>query len=93
MSETDKDQEPLPEQFDNFDGVADFWDTHDVTAYADQLTPVEFEVAPQPTREYVITLSDSLNKRVREMEKREGIKLGTLVNLWVQEKLQERSAG
>ena len=88
-----KDREPLPEQFDHFDAMADFWDTHDVTTYADQLTPVEFEVAPRPTREYVITLSDSLNKRVREIEKREGIKLGTLVNLWVQEKLQEQLAG
>ena len=93
MPETAKAREPLPEQFEDFEALADFWDTHDVTEYADQLTPAEFEVAARPTREYVITLSDSLNKRVREIEKREGARLGTLVNLWVQEKLQERPAG
>ena len=90
MAEKDKiNRDPLPDEFESFAELADFWDTHDLTDYADYLTPVSVEVTPHPTHEYKITLSDSLNKTIREAQKREGVSIGTLINLWVQEKLQQ----
>lgn len=46
-------RDPLPEQFETFEALADFWDTHDVTEYAEFLAPVEFEVMAQPTHEFI----------------------------------------
>ena len=89
MAETNEAHDPLPEQFETFEALADFWDTHAVTEYAEFLTPVEFEVTAKPTHEYVITLSDSLNALLSKVEKREGVPMKTLINLWVQEKLQQ----
>ncbi len=43
--------DPLPETFDTFDEMADFWDTHDVTDYAEYLTPVEMSIAEHPVTE------------------------------------------
>lgn len=90
--EVEKNREPLPEEFETLEELAEFWDTHDVTDYADYLTSVECEIAPHPTHEYVITLSDTLDALMREVQKREGVSINTLINLWVQEKLQEYRA-
>jgi len=90
MVEKDKNhQPPLPEEFETLEELAEFWDTHDLTDYAESLAPVHLKVVAEPTHEYVITLSDSLNAKMREAEKREGVPVGTLVNLWVQERLQK----
>lgn len=93
MDEKDKaEHDVLPDEFETFEELSTFWDTHDVTDYADYLTPVSVELSPQPTHEYKIILSDSLNKSIRELQKREGVSVGTLVNLWVQERLQQYQA-
>jgi hypothetical protein len=84
--------ETLPEEFETLEELAEFWDTHDVTDYADYLTPVECEVVAHPTHEYVITLSDTLDALMREVQNREGVSINTLINLWVQEKLQQYQA-
>jgi hypothetical protein len=84
-----KNRTDLPETFDSIEEMADFWDTHDLTDYAEFLTPVEATVANHPTHDYVISLSDSLNTLLHQTVQQEGVSLNTLVNLWVQEKLQQ----
>jgi len=79
----------LPETFDTFEEMAEFWDAHDVTNYEEFLTPVEVNVSLHPEHEYVITLSDALNSTLRKVQQQERVPLNTLVNLWVQEKLQQ----
>jgi hypothetical protein len=83
--------EDLPETFDTLEEIAEFWETHDLTDYESYLTPVEATVAVHPTHEYVISLSDSLNTLLQQRVQQEGVSLNTLVNLWVQEKLQQYS--
>ena len=72
--------------------MADFWDTHDVTDYAEYLTPVEMTIAEYPRSEYVISLSDAEDDLLQEAIQREGIPLTELINGWVQEKLQAYAA-
>ena len=79
----------LPATFETLDEMAEFWDTHDVTDFAEFLTPVDATVTMSPRHEYVITLSDSLDSLLQKVQKSEGVSLNTLVNLWVQEKLQQ----
>lgn len=93
MAENDKKTfDPIPEEFETFEELSEFWDAHDLADYEDYLTPMSFEVASQPTYEYVIVLSDSLNKIMHEAQKQERVSVGTLINLWIQEKLQTYQA-
>ncbi len=89
MAENKPLRDPLPEIFNTFEEMADFWDTHDITDYEEYLTPVEADISTRPGHEYVITLSDTLNLTLRQVQEQEKVPLNTLVNLWVQEKLQQ----
>lgn len=89
MVENKQNKEPLPETFDTFEEIAEFWDTHDLTDYEEYLTPVEATVSSRPKHHYVITLSDTLDTLLREVQQKEGVSLNTLINLWVQEKLHQ----
>jgi hypothetical protein len=68
--------------------MGEFWDTHDLTDYHDQTYEVEFEVDLQSERTY-FPLEKSLFAKVRALAKQRGVTPETLLNLWVQEKLQE----
>ena len=89
MAENKGTKDPLPETFDTLTEMADFWDTHDITDYEEYLTPIEVDIATHPRREYVIILSDTLDATLRKIQHKEGVSLNTLINLWVQEKLQQ----
>lgn len=84
----DKKRDPLPASFDTFEEMAEFWDAHDITDYEEYLTTVEASVVEHPEHEYVIILSDTLNATLRQVQQREGVPINTLINLWVQERLQ-----
>ncbi len=81
--------EPIPDHFDGFDELANFWDTHDLTDYENHVKEVNYKVAVTPTRHFVLTLSDELTKELRKAVQREGVSMQTLINLWVQERLQQ----
>jgi hypothetical protein len=89
MQKNDSSKPTLPATFETLEEMADFWDAHDVTDFEEFLTPVDATVDLSPRHEYVITLSDSLDSLLRKAQKAEGVSLNTLVNLWVQEKLQQ----
>ncbi len=82
-------QDPLPDEFETLEALSEFWDTHDVTDYEEYLSPVKCQVVTHPTHEYVITLSNTLNTLMNQVQQREGVDIGTLINLWVQERLQQ----
>jgi hypothetical protein len=89
MAENKMAKDPLPETFDTLEEMAEFWDTHDLTDYEEYLTPVEVTISAHPKHHYVVTLSDTLETLLRQVQQAEGVSLNTLVNLWVQEKLQQ----
>lgn len=63
-----------------------------MTNYEEQLQEVEAEVAVKPVRRFVLALSDELAQAKRKAVRAEGVSMQTLVNLWVQERLQKYSA-
>jgi hypothetical protein len=89
MAESKSTRDSLPETFETYEEIAEFWDTHDVTDYEEYLTPVEVNLVAHPKHEYVITLSNTLDATLRKIQRKEGVSLNTLINLWVQEKLQQ----
>ena len=68
--------------------IGDFWDKHDFTEFDDPNAPdVEFNVT------VAIPIEPDLLSDIEELAHRRGIKVETLVNLWLKEKLVETKAG
>ena len=66
--------------------IGDFWDTHDLAEYWDQTERVDFEVDIQSEVTYY-ALDKELSQMLSEVAEERGVSAGTLLNLWVQEKL------
>jgi predicted HicB family RNase H-like nuclease len=69
--------------------IGEFWDKHDLTDYWDETTSAEFEVDIQSEVTYY-AVDNELSEKIRENAQRRGISPDTLLNLWLQEKLQEQ---
>jgi len=69
--------------------IGEFWDTHDLADFWDRTKPTKFEVDIQSEVTYY-ALDSKLSKKVRSIAKKRGVSPDTLLNLWVQEKLQKQ---
>ncbi len=67
--------------------IGAFWDEHDATQVGDQ-TDMEFEVNIQSQRRYY-PIDSHLSSKIKQVAKDRGISEETLLNLWVQEKLNQ----
>ena len=74
----------------SYEEIGKFWDQHDLTDYWDQTEPVEFEV-DLLTEERYYALDKQLAQELAKVAQERGVSAGTLLNLWVQEKLLERT--
>ena len=70
--------------------IGDFWDAHDLSEFWDQTKKVEFEVDIKSEITYY-SLDQKLSEQVQSIAQRRGVSADTLINLWVQEKLQEQN--
>jgi len=69
--------------------TGEFWDTHDLADYWDQTKPADFEVDIQSEMTYY-AVDHELSTKIQAIAKRRGISADTLLNLWLQEKIQEQ---
>ncbi len=76
-------------QADSYTAIGEFWDSHDLTQFWDQTGPAEFEVDIRSEVTYY-AIESTLSAKINEVASRRGVSAGTLVNLWVQEKLYEQ---
>lgn len=70
--------------------ISEFWDTHDLGEFWDKSESVEFGVDLVSEITYY-ELDRQLSDRVQTIAHQRGISADTLINLWVQEKLQEQA--
>ena len=70
--------------------IADFWDTHDLSDFWGQTKTVEFGVDIKSEIIYY-SLDKKLSEKVQSVAQRRGVSADTLINLWVQEKLQDQT--
>ncbi len=69
---------------ETFEKMGEFWDTHDFTDFDNPDAPdVEFEVS------CAVPIELELFSSVEKQAKLRGIEVETLVNLWLQQKLNE----
>ena len=74
-------------QTDSIQQLAQFWDTHDLTDYEDQLEVVE---SPIFQRQAVVPihLAEQEAEMVKELAQSKGVRSAELIREWVLEKLQ-----
>jgi hypothetical protein len=72
--------------------IGEFWDTHDLADYWDQTKPVEFEVEIESEATY-FPVETTLSATLVALAKERGVSPETLLNLWIQEKVNEVTAG
>jgi hypothetical protein len=71
--------------------IGDFWDTHDLSDFWDKTKQAEFDVDIESEITYY-PLDKTLSEQIQAIAQKRGISSDTLINLWLQEKLQEQKA-
>ena len=69
-----------------YEEAAEWFDTHDMADYEDQLTPVDVEFDLRKNRNWV-ELDGEIAKYLRELAKEQHVSTRTLVNEFLKEKL------
>lgn len=76
---------------EDYDQIGKFWDIHELADHWDETGLAEFEVEIQSERIYY-AVENELSDKIRASARQHGVSPDTLVNLWLQEKLQEQSS-
>jgi len=69
---------------DTLEKMGEFWDTHDFTDFDTNAPDVEFEIS------CAVPVELDLLSLLEKQAHRRGVKVETLVNLWLQQKLAEQ---
>lgn len=72
-------------QADSLEKIGEFWDNHDFTEFDTDMPDVEFEIS------CTIPIELDLFTSMEQQARMRGIKVETLVNLWLQQKLVEQT--
>ena len=64
--------------------IGEFWDTHDFTDFDTEGPDVKFEVTS------VVPIDIELLNEIEKQAHKRGVKIETLINLWLQQKLAEQ---
>ena len=70
--------------------IAEFWDTRDLSDFWGKTRVTKFEVDIQSEVTYY-SLDKTLSRKVQSVARNRGVSADTLINLWIQEKLQEQN--
>ncbi len=70
MPNTDKQIDPLPEEFGSEQEAAEFWDTHSITDYEESLEPVELDADIQ-RRHFEIEVDQECFLALRETARKQ----------------------
>ena len=71
--------EPIPEEFDSYEEVAEFWDTHDTTDYLDAFQTVDVETAFRG-RYYEIEIEADVAEVLQAQARQKGVTVRNLAS-------------
>ena len=74
-------------RFKSLDSLVEFFDTHDLGEYRDEMPQVQFDVDIK-RRRHLFTLEDELADRLTKIAKTKKISSSALINSWLREKVQ-----
>lgn len=68
--------------------MAEFWDTHDVSDYWEELEPVKLRVAKNLTDTLNVRFTPEDMQKLQKKAEAKGIGPSTLARMWIKERLQ-----
>lgn len=71
--------------------IGEYWDTHEVGEIFNETYPVSFDVQIESEITYY-AVAKNLSEKVHTLALRQGVTSDTLINLWIQQKVQEQLA-
>jgi predicted DNA binding CopG/RHH family protein len=80
-------------KFKSDEEAAEFWDTHDLTDYEDELETVEDVVFDlKPLKPVCLRLPEQQIARLKRIAATKGMGYQTMVRMWIMEKAREEDA-
>jgi hypothetical protein len=73
----------------SYEDIGAYWDIHDLSKIWHKTKKVKFDVQIESEVIYY-PIEKSLSEKIQSIAKRQGISSDTLINLWVQQKVQEQ---
>ena len=77
-------------QMNSLDELVDFFDTHDMGGFYEQMPEADFEVDIK-RRKYLFALDAEVAKKLTEIAKLKQITSEALANIWLVEKIKEQT--
>jgi hypothetical protein len=74
---------------DSYKDIGSFWDVHDLSEFWDKTKKADFNVQIESEVVY-FAIEKNLSKQVQSIAEKQGVSSDTLVNLWIQQKIQEK---
>ena len=72
----------------NYLEIGEFWDSHDLGEFWDETEEANFEIDLQSDVFY-FAVETSLSSKLHLIAEKRGVSVETLINLWLQEKLNQ----
>jgi predicted DNA binding CopG/RHH family protein len=85
-------QNPRPSRIPEFQSVqeeTEFWDTHDITDYLDELQPVRVRFSPNLSTGMTVRLDPADREALGRIAAARGVGPSTLVRMWIKERLRD----
>jgi CopG antitoxin of type II toxin-antitoxin system len=80
-----------PPKFDSLGDLVDFFDSHDLGEYLEQMPESHFDVDLKQ-KIHLVALDSDLSDKLTEIAKIKQIPAETLINTWLRERISEPSA-
>ncbi len=85
-------RDPLPKGFSSLEEFWAFWDNHSTADYEDLMKEVDVNIDIDSSKIYCAVAKD-LIAQLRAEARQQGISTETLINLWLKEKVTEKTQG
>jgi CopG antitoxin of type II toxin-antitoxin system len=71
--------------------IEEFWDKHDLSDFWKKTRKVKFDVVLEPEATYY-PIERGLSEKIQSEARKHGVSSGTLVNLWLEQKIKEQKS-
>ena len=92
MSESKSQKQRTIPEFASREEEAEFWDTHDITDYWDELKPVKVKFSESIDHAVIVSFDLDTFKELLELGRERGIFVDALIHTWIMERLAQETA-
>lgn len=82
-----KSKSKLLPKFESVNELVEFFDSHDMGEYWDQMPEVDFEINLK-TRKHLVAIDEEIIPRLNEIAKSKKVSSASLINTWLREKIK-----